>query len=490
MVMIPPSFYPEVLALVFGVLLLVSLVAKPGGVFFKIFYPLAAIGLISCFLAGIMLFHHAEETCFYDLLKSSFLFRSVRISIYFSAILLVRQIFNSHSIQDKRKRELVFMLALMVFFASMLILSVNLFISFLCLLGLSTAGLFMGGAPFRGRSEGEAVFKFWYQYSLTMVLGLFSLTLLAFVAGSLDYDALRGFYAISATHNLFIFWVMLGLAPMFFLAGLFPFHFITIDRDHGIAWPLQASETLLISGVGTISLVKAAVHFFYQEKNIAGEKVLTLLMVLGFVGLLWSILGAITQKSTKRFMAFFSAALWSICLITVASPSPQSLATIVYSFLCISISLLLILGGITQLHEKVGEEENWSTLMGLGGRLPQDSRYVLLGLLSFLFLPPSFGFSVLLNLLGTMYEQKSLILISLTCLAVFLIFMAALRLLSVIYFQDAKSELGELVPTSGGNSVVDRLLFVFCAAIVFGFGIWGDALFQSLLASAKIFIIS
>lgn len=485
-----PTFFPELVALAFVFWQLFSLVSGPKNFLYKMFYPLVTMNFIFSLLLSILFFKYPEELLFAGLIKSSLLFRPVRMVIYFSGMVLVGQILYSSVIPEKRKRELVFILSLTTFFASVLILSINLFVSFLCLLGLATAGLFMAGAPFRGRLEGEAIYKFWYQYSLIIIIGFFSLTILSYIAGGLEYDVLRKFYESSATHNLFIFWISLGLAPMFLLAGVFPMHFTIIDRDHGIAWPIQATETVLISGVSMMALFKAAVHFFYEDKNMGSSRILNLLMVLGFIGLLWSIMGALTQKSTKRFMAFLSSSLWSICLITIAIPSALSLASSVYYFVCASIALLLIFAGITRIHERIGEEESWDALVGTGTRFPQYARLVLLGLLCFLFLPPSFGFSALLNLLGAMFEQKSLLLVCVTCFGVFFIFMAALRMLSAIYFEDIKYDFVSNSSTTGGISFVDRLLFFIGVLIVFGFGIWGDIFFQSLLESAKVFIIS
>lgn len=483
--MILNSVVPELILLASLVLQIACLGAKDSGLVGRLFYVLISGTFLLALIASVCVFAYPEEVFFHAMLKSTMLFRSVRISLLVSGIFLSRFVYCSKAIPVLRKREAIFLLSAVTWLASILLLSENLMISFLCLFGMASAAIFWTGLPFKDRKEGEAVLKFWAQFTLMVILGIAGLALLAFQAGDLSYSTLRNFYTGLSGEVLYFFWVLLAIGPMMLMAGVFPFHFLIIDRDHGAVWPLQAASTILISGASVVALLKASIQFFFSSG--AGASVLFLLMVLSFLGMTWGLLGALTQKSTKRYMAFFSVAQWALCFLTIAKPSELSLSSAIFYYLHASVAMGLLFWGLATLHEESKSDEDWDSIIGFGRRFITPSRMILLGLMSLMFLPPSAGFVALLNLLGSMFEQKSIVLVLFTCIGLLLTLLATLRLLADVFFREGTRSSSTIsVETS---AAIDRFIFMICLIVIVSHGLYGDLLMRTLMQSAKTFII-
>lgn len=196
-----------------------------------------------------------------------------------------------------------------------------------------------------------------------MIFGFSALLVFLLLVGGLQYS-LIGASIQALPHSSSLMLTLLFLFPFLTVAGIFPLHFLVIDRDHGAPWGAQAVCSILVTGVATLGMLKAGIAV-YHEKD--GTLPLRILESLAVVSAFWCCIGAYTQKNAKRFLAFYSSSHWAAILLVVVHPSALSLSAAIYYFIALSLSLCLIYPTLTAFHEHVGNDE-MSHINGMGRR--------------------------------------------------------------------------------------------------------------------------
>jgi NADH:ubiquinone oxidoreductase subunit 2 (subunit N) len=358
----------------------------------------------------------------FTMLEDEPLFRVPRAALLLAAVLVSRIVVATKEVPEGRKPEVLFLLTVLAWLCDLLILSKHGTLSCILLVMCSWVGLFLGGLAYRGRREGEAVLKFWTQASLALTVGFGAIVLLSLVAGGAHYGVIGEYVKAQPAFSPSSLLVVAGLFLPFLMAGgFFPFHFIAIDRDHGLPWAVQTGLSVIFQGAVAVAVWKMGVEVFGLAGRVGVSEGLRVLQLCGLLGGFWLAVFALSQENSKRLYSALIGAQWSAILAAGALPTTLSASAIVYA-LSATFIWSAVLGFVwSRFQEKAGSE-SISSVYGAAKAYRTSGLILLLGLATPLCVPGFPGFPGLLSLLASMIEQKSLsflatevVLLSLLC---------------------------------------------------------------------------
>ena len=196
----------------------------------------------------------------FEMLEDQALFRVPRAALLLSGLLVGRSVVSTVDLPQIRKPEVLFLVTLLAFLCDLLILSRHAGLSVILLVMCSWVGIFLSGLAYRGRREGEAVLKFWMQASISLALGFGSILLLTLIAGGAHFSVIGEYVRSQAAFSPQNLMVVGGLFLPFFMAGgFFPFHFVCVDRDHGVPWAMQTLLSVTFQGAVAVAAWQARV---------------------------------------------------------------------------------------------------------------------------------------------------------------------------------------------------------------------------------------
>jgi multicomponent Na+:H+ antiporter subunit D len=432
------------------------------------------VGLLAAFLASLGTIDAPVEFIFGGLLASNKIFRLMISALLLSALVVNRKLAFTNNLPRNRKPECFLFLSMACLWAFTLWYSTELLTSYLCLLGLAVTGLFATGLAFSDATEGEAALKYWYQTVIALLFILISLLVVAVVAGDFSFKALAGIFSDpSRWRGLGIF--MLLVLPYLLIGGIFPFHFVAVDRDHGAPWAVQALNTLIISGAVYGGLLKLGVELFGSTtRNVSFA--LNFLVALGFVGTLWGLLGALTQENSKRKLSLFSIGVFSFPLMIVGAPTGTTVGVAIFRFVFSLLALSPLYWVLGLFHERVRNDDS-AAAAGMGRQNLGAGLLLLAGLSFFLMTPPIAGFSTTFALVGAAFNEGSLIVLAGVILVSALAGLIAFRLLALVFFNRPAQSISIVDSSSLLGTVSNRVIGsgVFAALVVGGVswgGIW------------------
>jgi NADH:ubiquinone oxidoreductase subunit 2 (subunit N) len=417
--MLIPEFILGLIALLQGLLLVI-----PGGkTTGRITELLSVFGLggAAVFLA---VFQQLPSGTFYfEMLEDQALFRIVRAAILLSAVLVSRIVAGTKELPEGRKTEVHFLVTILALICDLLILSRHATLSCILLALGSWMGFFLGGLAYRGREEGEAVLKHWIQASLALTLGLGAVVLLSLLAGGAFFSGIGEYMKAQPPYSPQGLLVVASLFLPFFMAGgLFPFHFVAIDRDHGLPWAVQIALSVTFQGTVAVAAWKMGVVVFGRFAQGEVSEGLRVFQLCGLTGGFWLALFALSQDNSKRLFSALLGAQWGAVMAAGARSTSLSATAMVYGFSAVFV-WSAVFGLVWSRFQEFAGSEKISSVYGAAKSNRAYGLVLLLALACPLCVPGFPGFPSILYLLAAMIEQKSLIflgaeavLLSLLCL--------------------------------------------------------------------------
>ncbi len=377
------------------------------------------------------------------MLEDQILFRVPRAALLLSSLLLTRIVAATREIPDARKPEVLFLLTVLALLCDLLILSRHGTLSCLLLVLGTWVGMFLGGLAYRGRLEGEAVLKFWIQASLALTVGFGAIVLLSLVAGGAHFSVIGEYVKIQGAYSPQSLLVVAGLFLPFFMAGgFFPFHFMSIDRDHGLPWAVQAALSVTFQGAIAVAAWKMGVEVFGHSDRAGVSDGMRVLQICGLVGGFWLAIFALSQNNSKRLFSALVGAQWSAILAAGALPTLLSATAIVYA-LSATFLWSAILCFVWSRFQEWAETEDIAAVYGVAKLYRTSGLILLLALASPLCVPGFPGFPSILYLLATMIEQKSLIFLATEAILLSLLCLTSIRIGTDLLFRQRNPALGE-----------------------------------------------
>ncbi len=427
----------------------------------------------------------SENIVMMNLLSDFPLLRLPRAALFLAAFLVSRSIVSSRELPQERKPEVLFLLTFVVAFIELLLLSQSILLSVLLLISVSWLTAFLSGLAFRGRKEGEAMLKGWIQGSLVTALGLGSVLILLWIAGGSSYAAVSKGLGLASPVSAFVGILALFL-PYFLAAGLFPFHFLPMDRDQGVPWPVQLIFNILIKGAILLSLWKVAIDVLHLPGSSISVG-LSLLQLAAVVGSFWLAIFALSQGNSKRLYSSLVGASWALALAAGCNPTVLSATAIVYAFASLFLWSALLGFTWSRLQESSGKE-GISDVLGMARKHRTSGLFLLIALSAAIGVPGLSGMPVALHLLASMIEQRSLILLLVEASLMALVLLSFLRVGSDLLFR------GSLAPSPTGDTpqvkyaALDYFGVMALAGALLFLGIWWNRIFVQLSETAKLFL--
>ncbi|MGZ3712294.1 MAG: hypothetical protein ACXVBE_11090, partial [Bdellovibrionota bacterium] len=276
--------------------------------------------------------------------------------------------------------------------------------------------------------------------------------------------------------------------PFVMAAGLFPFHFVHVDRDQGLPWPVVVTLDVIWQGAVTLAFWKMGVDIFGKARPGEVSEGLRTLQLCGLSGGFWLALVALTQENSKRLFSAMVGAQWSAILVAGALPSVLSATAITYAFSSVLVWTSLLGFNWGRFQESSGGE-NLKDVYGSARTFRSSGLLLLLALASPLCIPGLPGFPMVLNLLAAMMEQKSLFFLAAEVFLIATISLISIRVGTDLLFRQRGSS-----TTNATNAVSFRygalewlsLSVAILSLATLGF-LW-HRVFALLFETAKVFL--
>jgi NADH:ubiquinone oxidoreductase subunit 2 (subunit N) len=427
----------------------------------------------------------------FEMLEDQALFRMPRAAMLLASVLLGRVVVSTRELPESRKPEVLFLFTLLAFLCDLLMLSRHCALSILLLVLSSWVGLFLGGLAYRGRLEGEAVLKFWIQASLSLTIGFGAILLLSLVAGGANFSVIGEYMRAQDRYSPQALLVVAGLFLPFLMAGgFFPFHFITIDRDHGLPWAVQTALSVIFQGSVAVAVWKMGVMVFgHVSSPGAGiSEGMRVLQLCGLIGGFWLSIFALSQDNSKRLYSALIGAQWSAVLAAGALPSLLNVSAVTYA-LSASFVWCAVLGVVWSRFQEWAGDEKITAVHGAAKSFRASGLLLLLALASPLFVPGFPGFPSALYLLAAMIEQKSLVFLATYAGLLSLVCLICIRIGTDLLFRDrAPQTLNRGADSFLAYNALDWSVIGGTAALLLAGGLFWHPVLESLGGAAKVFL--
>jgi len=392
-----------------------------------------------CFLVvaaisiGHSLWFSLPERLYFDLLVDRPYLRLPRLTFFLSTLLVFRSFMGTTAVPRERLGQATFLVLVLTFLGDVVLLSNNFLMTFTALSSMALVGALVVGISFRGGLEGEAVLKNWNQAAFFVPIGLFCCFLVTLMTGGLGFMRLQESTAI-ITQAWPLYAICFLLFLPFLLAGaLFPFHFLSIDRDQGANWATQLLFANCVQAPVMVGLWSLSYQLQLGNPLWPGGKVL---MALALLGCFWQGAYALGQKSARRILSSFTGAHWSFALIAAAGASQKNLEAAIIGFS--SCFVWIAARGFiwSRFQEAVGSD-NLLGASGVVGGAQKKGLLLLFALAPAFFVPGLPSFPALIHHFSAMLEHRSILLFLTSTLFLVLVSLTPLRILSELLFLPA-----------------------------------------------------
>jgi NADH:ubiquinone oxidoreductase subunit 2 (subunit N) len=422
------------------------------------------------------------------MLEDQPLFRIPRAALFLASLLLSRSIVSTRELPEGRKPEVLFLLSSLVLLCDLLILSRHETLSCILLVVSSWVGIFLGGLAYRGRMEGEAVLKYWMQASLTLSVGFGAAVLLSLVAGGAHHEVLSAYLKTQdpyAPASLLV--VACVFLPYFIAGGLFPFHFIAVDRDHGTPWSVQTVYSIVVQGSVAVAAWKTGVTVFGHTQRPDVSEGLRVLQLCGLFGGFWLALFALAQENSKRLYSALVGSQWSAILAAGALPSVLSGTAMIYA-LSASFIWSSVLGFVWSRFQEWAGGDLLSDVYGVAKEFRTSGLILILALASPLCVPGFPGFPSVLYLLAAMIEQKSLFFLGTEAVLLSLLCLTSIRIGADLLFRRRIKEPTVVAPHFLKYGALDWSVIFGSAVALLVLGFFWQKILAGLADSAAAFL--
>lgn len=382
--------YPIVLLSVLGIVTLYLGFSKTK----NILLPFTLLFLAAAFVSNLYEWNEGPLLYFFDMFRVNNLTLAFNGIVLASAFMIVA---ISSGFQDDPDAEPAEYYALMLFSlvgAIMMIGFENMIMLFLGVEILSIAMYVLTGANKRNLRSNEAALKYFLMGSFATGFMIFGITLLYGATGSFNLTQIQGF--TSNLHGMESYLLYAGLLllliGMLFKVSAAPFHFWTPDVYEGAPTLFTTFMSTIVKTAGFAAIYRLLSHSFtgiYDFWWIAIAAITVLTLIVGNVG-------AISQNSFKRMMAYSGISHAGYMLISVAALSKPTENAIIFYSLAYSIATIVAFGVLILVSKNKtidGQpDESFDAFNGLAKRNPFLAFAVTVSMLSLAGIPLTAGF--------------------------------------------------------------------------------------------------
>jgi len=325
---------------------------------------------------------------------------------------------------------------------------------------------------------------------------LYGLALLYGATGATDFSAIAS--SIAAGHSsdaLLLTGIALVVVGLCFKASVAPFHQWTPDVYEGAPTPITAFMAVATKAAAFGVLLRLFDVALVSDQADWGPALATLATITIFVGNV----GALTQSSLKRMLAYSSVAQAGYIMGGVVVSSRLGVAATVFYLVVYLLMNLAAFAVIVARERETPYGDDIDAVAGLGGQRPELAWALTIAMLSLAGIPATAGF------IGKVYLIQALVNGDYTWLAIMIVVGSMislgyyLRVVAAIWMREAPtagrvvSPVATVPVVAGGAPEADRagmqieviaLALVFGAATIF-FGIVPQPLFDFVQHAAS-----
>lgn len=383
--------YPIVLLSVLGIVTLFLGFSKSKNILLPAVLLFLAVALAGNFFE----WNKGPLLYFYDM------FRVDNLTLAFNGIILASAfmiVAISGGFQDNAEAEPAEYYALMLFSlvgAIMMVGFEHLIMLFLGVEILSVAMYVLTGSNKRNLRSNEAALKYFLMGAFATGIMLFGMTLLYGATGSFELSEIQAYVSTTqqaAPSYILYAGLLLLLIGMLFKVSAAPFHFWTPDVYEGAPTIFTTFMSTIVKTAGFAALYRLLSHSF---TGVYGFWWLVI-AVIAILTLLVGNIGATTQNSFKRMMAYSGISHAGYLLIALTALSKPTQNAIVFYSLSYSLSTIAAFGVLMLVSkEKTFEgqpDERYDAFNGLAKNNPFLAFVVTVSMLSLAGIPLTAGF--------------------------------------------------------------------------------------------------
>ena len=383
--------YPIVLLSIFGIVSLFLGFSKSKNILLPSTLFFLAVALAGNFYE----WNQGPLLYFYDMFRVDNLTLSFNGIVLSSAFMIVAISGGFHDNADAEPAEYYSLMLFSLVGAIMMIGFEHLIMLFLGVEILSVSMYILTGSNKRNLRSNEAALKYFLMGAFATGFMLFGMTLLYGATGSFDLSDIRGFAAtVNAGTQSYILYagLLLLLIGMLFKVSAAPFHFWTPDVYEGAPTIFTTFMSTVVKTAGFAAIFRLLNHSFTNIYSfwwivIAAIAVLTLLV---------GNIGATSQHSFKRMLAYSAISHAGYLLIAITALSKPTEHAIVFYSLAYSLSTIVAFGVLMLVaKEKTFEgqpDERYEAFNGLAKNNPFLAFVLAVSMLSLAGIPLTAGF--------------------------------------------------------------------------------------------------
>lgn len=383
--------YPIVLLSVLGIVTLFLGFSKSKNILLPAVLLFLAIALAGNFFE----WNKGPLLYFYDM------FRVDNLTLAFNGIVLASAfmiVAISGGFQDNAEAEPAEYYALMLFSlvgAIMMIGFEHMIMLFIGVEILSIAMYVLTGSNKRNLRSNEAALKYFLMGAFASGIMLFGITLLYGATGSFDLNAIQAY--VSTTQQavpsyLLYAGLLLLMIGMLFKVSAAPFHFWTPDVYEGAPTIFTTFMSTIVKTAGFAALYRLLSHSFTGVYDFWW----IVIAVIAILTLMVGNIGATTQNSFKRMMAYSGISHAGYLLIALTALSKPTQNAIVFYSVAYSLSTIVAFGVLMLVSkEKTLEgqpDERYDAFNGLAKQNPFLAFVMTVAMLSLAGIPLTAGF--------------------------------------------------------------------------------------------------
>ncbi|WP_077961560.1 NADH-quinone oxidoreductase subunit NuoN [Ensifer adhaerens] len=360
----------------------------------------------------------------------------------------------------------------------LLMISANDMISLYLSLELQSLALYVVAAINRDSVRStEAGLKYFVLGALSSGMLLYGMSLIYGFTGHTGFTQIAAALTAEGRSLGLIFGLVFVLAGLAFKISAVPFHMWTPDVYEGAPTPVTAFFAAAPKVAAMAILVRIVINAF--EPVVADWQ--QIIVFISIASMLLGAFAAIGQKNIKRLMAYSSISHMGYALVGLAAGSMAGVRGVLLYMLIYMVMTLGTFACILAMRRKEGENvENVDDLAGLSQTNPFMATVLTVLMFSLAGIPPMAGF------FGKYFVFMAAIEAQLYALAIIGVLASVvgayyyLRVIKVMWFDDAK---GEFARTAGEL----RLVFGLSGLFVLGYVLIGGPLGNAAEVAARTF---
>lgn len=383
--------YPIVLLSVFGIVSLFLGFSKSK----NILLPATLLFLVIALAGNFYEWNKGPLLYFYDMFRVDNLTLAFNGIVIISAFMIVAISGGFQDNADSEPAEYYSLMLLSLVGAIMMIGFEHLIMLFLGVEILSVAMYVLTGSNKRNLRSNEAALKYFLMGAFATGFMLFGMTLLYGAAGSFDLSDIRGFAAAQSVGQqsyLLYAGLLLLLIGMLFKVSAAPFHFWTPDVYEGAPTIFTTFMSTVVKTAGFAAIFRLLSHSFTNIYSFWW----IVIAVIAVLTLMVGNIGASSQKSFKRMLAYSGISHAGYLLIAVTALSNPTSNAIVFYSLAYSLSTIVAFGVLILVSkEKTLEgqpDERYEAFNGLAKNNPFLAFVLTVSMLSLAGIPLTAGF--------------------------------------------------------------------------------------------------